>query len=231
LKRPIPSFTVEVRRRPGRTATPSASFVFSETKAPRSEFDRDTDRALAALFGPKSEVAAPAAVPTPFSTGRVLSSLVIDSSLDDGFEDEPSDAAEAPPESEAVEPPAPRRGRGRPRSKPPQGLTPTAEDRPLFAAVEPDEDGEASTEQWLWPVSRVVKTASPKTRVAKTKPAISEDVDIDRSAPAVAASPAPSPNASEVAAEPRKRSIMGRYVHGDEPKPGERWKHKFRNKR
>ncbi len=35
----------------------------------------------------------------------------------------------------------------------------------------------------------------------------------------------------ELAPKVRKRTIMGRYVYGDEPKPGERWKRLLRRTR
>jgi hypothetical protein len=45
-----------------------------------------------------------------------------------------------------------------------------------------------------------------------------------------AAPPAPPSPASEVAPTARKRTIMGRYVFGDELKPGERWKKRLLRK-
>jgi hypothetical protein len=45
-----------------------------------------------------------------------------------------------------------------------------------------------------------------------------------------AAPPAPPSPTSEVAPTARKRTIMGRYVFGDELKPGERWKKRLLRK-
>jgi hypothetical protein len=46
-----------------------------------------------------------------------------------------------------------------------------------------------------------------------------------------AAPPPPPSPVAEVAPTIRKRTIMGRYVFGDEPKPGERWKRPLRKTR
>ena len=87
----------------------------------------------------------------------------------------------------------------------------------------------------------------PKKRATKKIPAIKTNKASDRqidsnNKPAkrssvipiefapVEALPPPSSNDSREAQAPRKRTIMGRYVYGDEPKPGERWKHKLRKK-
>ncbi|MFZ0208343.1 MAG: hypothetical protein WAL59_19935 [Roseiarcus sp.] len=48
----------------------------------------------------------------------------------------------------------------------------------------------------------------------------------------IAHSPPAAPSAAdEVSPNTRKRTIMGRYVHGDELKPGERWKRLLRKTR
>jgi len=248
LKRPTPSFTVEIRRRPGRAASPGANFTLFEAKAPRPEFDRDTDRAIAAIFGPKSTVAAPvAAPPPPVSTGRVLTSLVVDRPLDEELETRLAPTAQAP-EAEAFERPAPRtRAKASPRSKSRPEPTAKAEDRPPLIAVanapQPlaDEDAGVAPEEWIWPAGPMVETISPKTAIAKPNKSNSGNAGLDSrpakplpdnrdSSPAIGAAPTPPSAGSEVAAGARKRTIMGRYVYGDEPKPGERWRRKFRNK-
>src|SRR6516225_4035528 len=47
----IPSFTVEVRRRPRLATTSKPDVQASETKPPQATFDRASDRAAAAVFG------------------------------------------------------------------------------------------------------------------------------------------------------------------------------------
>jgi hypothetical protein len=76
--------------------------------------------------------------------------------------------------------------------------------------------------------------AKPKQRVKK--PAVFEIerflAKLDDWRPNGADSPpAPPPQISEVSPKVRKRTIMGRYVLGDELKPGERWKRLLRKTR
>jgi hypothetical protein len=239
LKRAIPSFTVEVRRRPGRAAHPGVSVpvaLFESKPAARAEFDRETDRAIAAIFGPKTESVAPVKLQPAEPKGRVLDSLVIDRPLSEGFDVEFSPDAEADEGNQPDEQPAPRaRRNGATRSKSRREATPVkppvVEQLPKARA---DGDGQEKRERTL---ARSMKSAVPKTLLPGAKvliplPKASRGRPPEhRSATAsVVDIQAPAAIESQPVEATRKRTIMGRYVYGDEPKPGERWKRKLRRK-
>jgi hypothetical protein len=75
LRRAIPSFTVEVRRRPRLATTSNPDVQSSETKPPQSAFDRASDRAAA--FGANID-SSPVDVAPSHPRGRILPSLVPD---------------------------------------------------------------------------------------------------------------------------------------------------------
>jgi len=76
---------------------------------------------------------------------------------------------------------------------------------------------------------------APKKRAKKPGPsgALSIAAWLNEPEPVIieAAPSAPPPPAGEVAPKVRKRTIMGRYVFGNELKPGERWKRPLRKTR
>ena len=112
LKRPIPSFSVEIRKRPGRTADPGVNTRLFETKAPLSEFDRDSHRAAAAIFAPRSDVVAPILAPKSAPAGRVLPVLVVDQPLNTESRDELSPTTNIEQSSQAADRPPPRSREG-----------------------------------------------------------------------------------------------------------------------
>ena len=102
-------------------------------------------------------------------------------------------------------------------------------------------DAKVSIQERSPPAKRVVKNASQKSHLVKTKKDNERGIDLKNAAPnpslevaasipAVVASQASPPIERKQTEAPRKRTIMGRYVYGDEPKPGERWKRKLRKK-
>src|SRR5271166_172229 len=76
LRRAVPSFTVEVRRRPRLATTSNPDAQSSETKSPPAGFDRESHRAAAAAFGAKKMDRSPVDVAAPHPRGRILPSLV-----------------------------------------------------------------------------------------------------------------------------------------------------------
>jgi hypothetical protein len=212
-----------------------------EDKPPRPEFDRDTDRAIAALFGPKPietksvgsksvenmpDSHASFAAKTLEHVGRVLNSLVIQRPLSDGFDAERSSEAAAR-DAEADDTPAPLARRV---------AAPRAKARRLATSSEPNatlgDDFaygrlETSAPEALAHVGRSARAVSktPAVKAKKLHPA--------PLIPAILSGTVATPSdstESEAAPEARKSKIMGRYVYGDVPKPGERWKHKLRRK-
>ena len=77
LRRAIPSFTVEVQRRPRLATTSNPDVQSSETKPPQAAFDRASDRAAAAAFGANMDSSPVDVAPSP-PRGRILPSLVPD---------------------------------------------------------------------------------------------------------------------------------------------------------
>jgi len=254
LKRPIPSFTIEVRRRPGRAANPGANPALFETKPPRGEFDRDTQRAVAAIFGPKSaEVASAAVSPSP-SKGRILASLVSERPLENGPEADLSLALETPRESPSAEGRRRLREVGAPLRRSRNRPTSTTDDRPHAPSQSPvatiehfiqgqsEDVAPSSTRQRLSPATRSGENASPKARPSPMGKTKSKQIVLTgkppkvlsngrASIPDVVVSQAPPAEGIGASVGPRKRTILGRYVYGDEPKFGQRWKLRLRKTR
>jgi hypothetical protein len=80
LRRAVPSFTVEVRRRPRLATASNPDAQSSETKSPQVGFDRESHRPLAAAFEAKQVDPSPT-VAASTRKGRILPSLVPDESL------------------------------------------------------------------------------------------------------------------------------------------------------
>jgi hypothetical protein len=76
LRRTVPSFTVEVRRRPRLATTSDPDAQSSETRSPRAGFDRESHRIAAAPFEVKEVDQSPVDVSHPMR--RILPSLIAD---------------------------------------------------------------------------------------------------------------------------------------------------------
>jgi hypothetical protein len=238
LKRNIPSFTVEVRRQPRRASNPSANGRLFETAPIRTAFDRDTQRAADAVFEAKApEQPLPDSAPSA-PKGRILPSLVVDDASMRSFREDLEQLDES-----ARGPPKRRSARFEKAAKPSKprriSASPTAETTPLAppaeAIVVPPSEPPAASREAAGSGGAPASHKAPKRRVKKPKVpeydriaawlAQPEPTIIAHSPPA-----APSP-VGEVSPNTRKRTIMGRYVHGDELKPGERWKRLLRKTR
>ena len=80
MRRAVPSFTVEVRRRPRLATTSNPDAQSSETKSSQAGFDRESHRVAAAAFGAKKADPSLVDVASP-PRGRILPSLVPDEPL------------------------------------------------------------------------------------------------------------------------------------------------------
>ena len=98
MRRAVPSFTVEVRRRPRLAATSISDAQSSESRSPQAGFDRELDRALAAAFGVKNADPSPTDVASS-PKGRILPSLVPDEPLRRPLRDATLTTAESEPPS------------------------------------------------------------------------------------------------------------------------------------
>ena len=112
MRRAVPSFTVEVRRRPRLATAPNPDAQSSETKSPLAGFERASHRPLAAAFGAKEVDPSPIEVAsTP--KGRILPSLVPDESLLRTLQDAALTTAESEPSSRAPKRPPMRTSKGK----------------------------------------------------------------------------------------------------------------------
>jgi len=100
LRRAVPSFTVEVRRRPRLATTSNRDAQSSETSSSPAGLDRESHRAAAATFGAKKLDQSPGAVASSLK-GRILPSLVPDESLRRMLRDAAPTSAESDPPSRA----------------------------------------------------------------------------------------------------------------------------------
>ena len=245
MRRAVPSFTVEVRRRP-RLATTSnpenPDAPSSEIKLPQAGFDRESHRVAAAAFGAKR--ADPSAVDVGASPprGRILPSLVPDAPPHRLLEDAPVPAADSELSSRALKRGAPASKSSRNSNCSSDESAPLAEG--LAAAsrrtslVQSDEGAGASPGKPARAPSQVVGDSRGLALRAKAK----RNDTIVASRDHVSAKPLPDDQRSAIGTgssatlpsrvdgrspEGRKRTIMARYVFGDELRPGERWKRRL----
>ena len=238
MRRAVPSFTVEVRRRPRLAATLISDAQSSESRSPRAGFDRELDHALAAAFGVKN--ADPPLTDVASSPkGRILPSLVPHEPL----RRPPQDAALTTAESE---PPSRTPKRRDQASKSPRnsGLS-SAENAPFAERLStkarqtfnPRSDGGTGVSpRGATTAQSPVVSSLPSRAKAKRRNEIAISCDDDRAKPlpvdqssAIGTdSLAPASSRVDDRSPPRrKRTIMARYVFGDELKPGERWKRRL----
>jgi hypothetical protein len=241
LKRNTPSFTVEVRRQPRRASNSSTTGRLIETAPVRSAFDRDTQRAADAVFEVREPEQPLPDAASSAPKGRILPSLVVDDPATRSLGEDSRPEFES---GEAPGPPRRRSARLEKTPKPQKFRRPSASPTTDAPSAENMGSGSAfaAAEAIFASPSRPVATSDeidgPALRKARKKrakkPGFSslaawleepEPVTIE------AAPPAPPSPAIEVAPKMRKRTIMGRYVFRDEPKPGERWKRPLRKTR
>jgi hypothetical protein len=249
LRRAVPSFIVEVRRRPRPATTSNPDARSSETKSPQVGFDRASHRPLAAAFEAKKVDPSPAEVASS-PKGRILPSLIPDESLRRTFQDAAPTPAESDPPSRAPKRTPVRTSKRRDQaSKSPRNLGFSSdESAPLAerasttshqtASVPSDDGAGVSPRDPTRAPRQVVKDNGGRALNAKAKRrntiTISRDdlrakpLPNDQRSAIEADSPATIPSVvDDRSPQGRKRTIMARYVFGDEPKPGERWKRRL----
>jgi len=241
LRRAVPSFTVEVRRRPRLATTLSPDAQSSETKRPPGVFDRESHRVAAAALEAKKVDPSPVDVESS-PRGRILPSLVPDEPFRRPVRDAALTTAESDPPSRV-----PKRRDQASKSPRNSGFS-SAESAPLAerlstasrqtSSVQSDERADVSPRVATTAQSQVVGDSGGLVLGAKArrrdKLAISPDDDRakplpnDQRSARGTDSPATHPSrVSDRSPQGRKRSIMARYVFGDELKPGERWKQRL----
>ncbi len=249
MRRALPSFTVEVRRRPRLAATSNPNSQSSESRSPQAGFDRQLDYALAAAFAVKNADPSPTDVASR-PKGRILPSLVPDEPLCRPLRDAALTTAESVPPSRAPKRPSMRKLKGKDQtSRLPQNSrflsdenAPLAERLSTKArqplSVKTDEGTRISSSVATTAQSQVGRDSGRLALSAKAKRrdklVVSRDdvratpLSIDQRCALVLDSPATlSSKIDDRSSQSRKRTIMARYVFGDELKPGERWKRRL----
>ena len=234
MRRAVPSFTVEVRRRP-RLASSNPNAQSSETKPPQGAFDRESHRASAAASGVKKVEPSPTDVVSS-PKGRILPSLVPDEPLRRPLRDVALTTAESDPPSRAPKRPSARASKGKDQTS--NSTFSSGESAPLAErlstasrqtfSVKSDEGASVSLRLATTEQSQVVGNSGSPARSAKAKrrdeSAISRDDARAKPLPSDQRSaigrdfPATLPlRVEDRSLQSRKRTIMTRYVFGDEP--------------
>jgi hypothetical protein len=242
LRRAVPSFTVEVRRRSRLATTSNPDAPSFETKSPLAAFDRNSHRAVAAAFDEKIVDRSSVDVGASPPRGRILPSLVPDAPRHRLLEDSPVPAADSEPSSRA-------RKRGAQASKSSRNSNYSSDESAPLAEglaaasrrtslVQSDERAGASPGETARAPSQVV--GDSRGLALRTKAKRNDKIVVSRDH--VSAKPLPGDQRSAIGTdssatfptrvdgqspEGRKRTIMARYVFGDELKPGERWKRRL----
>jgi hypothetical protein len=249
LRRAVPLFTVEVRRRPRLATTSNPDAQSSETRFPQAGFDRASHGVAAAAFEAKKADPSPTEVASS-PKGRILPSLVPDESLRRTLRDAALTTAEFDPPSQAPKRPPARTSKGKDRASklPLHSRLSSDENAPVAertsttshqtASVQSDDGARVSPRVATTAQSQVVGDSGGPPLSAKAKRrntiAISR-VDLrakplpddQRSAIGTDSLAAPSSVVDDRSPQGRKRTILARYVFGDELKPGERWKRRL----
>jgi hypothetical protein len=204
MRRAVPSFTVEVRRRPRLATTSNQNAQSSETPS-KTAFDPESHRAAAAAFDAQKTDPSPVDVATSRPAGRILPSLVPDEMQDRVREDARVATAESEPP-----PPTPK--------------------QPSVRAAKQGE--QASKSPWSSILSS--DENAPLAERSSSKSHRTSSVQSDEGAGATPRDPTYATSQVKgdarglaLSAKGRKRTIMARYVFGDEEKPGARWKRRL----
>ncbi len=254
MRRAVPSFTVEVRRRPRLAGKSSQDLQLSETETRTAAFENESHRLAARTFGAAKTPDQPSGDgASSYPKRRILPSLVPEMPLGGQPQDAFLSAGASPPISHAKKPPSavPIKGNDH-MSASPRNLEASSELTAQLAerssvgsgrSFAPSSDGTA--------VSLGVPTATVNDVVADTggtaphpmaRPRVGAPITLDASPVPVAAKDrgfitrtdalgAITTAVDDVSRPKRKRTIMGRYVFGDELKPGERWKRRLSKRR
>jgi hypothetical protein len=247
LRRAVPSFTVEVRRRPRPATTSGPNVQSSETKPQQAALDRGAHRVAAAAFEAKKVDQSRVSVAASYPKGRILPSLLDEEPLR-RLRDASKSATKSDPTSQAPKRPSVRPLKGAEQtSKPPSNLGPSSAQRaPLAdkssaASYQPSSAGsgiDVSPSHPTTAPSQLIGNSGGLTVRAKEKRQdklpISPDggratplLNDQRSKIGEDFLATPPSRLGEPSRQSRKRTILSRYVFGDELKPGERWKRRL----
>ncbi len=256
MRRSAPSFTVEVRRRPGGSAKAGQDLRVSAARIQVAAYESESLRLAAATFGAAKTPQQPSAEGVDsHPKRRILQSLVPESPLAD--QREAASVSDATPEAglRAPKPTFANVRKGKDRSSklalnleaPCELTAQTAADGFSVAAgrasVATASNGTAVSPDVLTAKSNAVdgNSAGPGPRPKAKRRVRNPIVQASSPAPVAAKDEGSIEQKDAIGALPttldgvsrpnRKRTILGRYVVGDELKPGERWKRRLSKER
>ncbi len=250
MRRIVPSFTVEVRHRP-RLGTNSSQGVQSlETTTRPTAFERESHRVAAATFEAKTSNQTSSDGGASHPTRRILESLVPEKPPVGRCQGELLSAATSIPKSRARKPQlvrarkdkdqtstAPRSSEASSDLKGQMAESPSvASDQPTGKS--PSDATAGSSGIPTATANRVVGNSGGPAPHPKAKRRVQIPIALDARSAAVSANDQRSisqtdsvgaleTHVDDVSRPNRKRTIIGRYVFGDELKPGERWKRRL----
>ena len=242
MRRTVPSFAVEVRRRPRLAVTSKPNVQSLETKPPPAAFDRESAAAIGTKKADKSsvDVSAP--------KGRILPTLVAGEPPGRLLRDAPLSATESEPTSRAPKRPSVRPIKGRAHTfRPPRNSESSSAESAPLADMLSAASCQPSTARAGTGISPSDPTTEPSRLVGNSRGAalrakekredkmpISHDegratplLNDQRSAVGEGFLATPPSSLGEPSRRSRKRTILSRYVFDDELKPGERWKQRL----
>ncbi len=247
MRHVVPSFTVEVRRRPRLATKATQDLQMSDTKTRPAAFESESHRLAAATFGAARTPNQPSGDAASYPKRRILQSLAPEKPPGGQLQDASLSAGASHP-TRAQKPTSVGPIEGKDHTSKPWSriweaaseLTAQLADRSSVGSVRssasPSDGTAVSSDMPTATANRVFrkKSGGPSPR-AKAKRRVQIPIALDASPVPVSAKDQVSitqtdalgalPTAVDDVSRPnRKRTIMGRYVVGDELKPGERWK-------
>jgi hypothetical protein len=248
LRPAVPSFTVELRRRPRLATNSSQNPRLSETKILQAPFERVSYRVAAAAFEANTSTS-PANVAPAQPTGRILQCLVPDETP----RGQPREVLLSSPSSDLTSvPQSRRRARASGGGDQTKELPRNSESSPIEITAVQETRSTASHRSSSEPTgemtgvtlsgstvasNRVFESSGGRALIPNAKRRRETQVSLDGSADRLVNDrqsdtkmdivTTPIPTAVEPPRQSRQRNIMARYVFGEELGPGERWKRRL----
>jgi hypothetical protein len=248
LRRAVPSFTVELRRRPRLGTNSSQNPHLSETKILQAPFEQGSHRVAAAAFEANTSTS-PGNVAPAQPTGRILQCLVPDETP----RGQPREVLLSISSSDLTSVPQSRRraraSRGGDQTK---KLPRNSKSSPIDIAALQETRSTASHRSSAEPTgemtgvtlsgstvasNQVFESSGGRSLIPNAKGRRETQVSLDGSAdplvndrqsdPKIDIVTTPVPTVVEPPRQSRQRNIMARYVFGEELGPGERWKRRL----
>ena len=218
MRRAVPSFTVELRRRPRLATNSSQNPRLSETTILQAPFERGSHRLAAAAFEATTSTP-PANVAPAQPTGRILQCLV----PDEPPRGQPREVLLSISSSDLTSVPQSRRraqasGGGDQTKKLPRN----SESSPIDITALQETRSTASHRSSAGPIDEM--TGVTRGGATGSVDPLVKDRQSDTKIDIVTR---PIPTVVEPPRQSRQRNIMARYVFGGELRPGERWKRRL----